>query len=65
MKKWLFNHFLPLWAKETVLRQNRRLEQENAALQKKIDELEAYITGLQMGLRAVKRIRIVNKGEEV
>lgn len=65
MKKWLFNHFLPLWAKETVLRQNRRLEQENAALQKKIDELEAYITGLQMGLRAVKRIRIVNRGGEV
>ena len=65
MKKWLFNHFLPLWAKETVLRQNRQLEQENAALQKKIDELEAYIAGMQMGLRAVKRISIVSRGGEV
>lgn len=65
MKHWLQNHFLPMWAKETMLRDNRQLERENEALRQKINELEAYITGLQVGLRAVKRIRNVNRGGEV
>lgn len=64
MKHWLQNHFLPMWAKETMLRDNRQLERENEALRQKINELEAYITGLQVGLRAVKRIRNVNRGGE-
>lgn len=65
MKHWLQNHFLPMWAKETMLRDNRQLERENEALRQKNNELEAYIAGLQVGLRAVKRIRIVNQGGEV
>ena len=56
MKKWLINHFLPLWAKETVLLDNRQLQQENLALQHKLDELEAYVCGLHKGLRAGKRM---------
>ena len=51
MKKWLTEHFLPLWAKETVLRDNRQLKAENAALLAKISELENYIRGIHMGLR--------------
>ncbi len=65
MKKWLQNNFLPMWAKETLLWENRRLERENHALQQKIDELEAHIQGIQVGLRAVKRIHIVNHGGQV
>lgn len=64
MKNWLQNNFLPMWAKETMLRDNHRLERENEKLQQKVLELEAYITGLQTGLRAVKRISIVNRGGE-
>ena len=64
MKQWLQNRFLPMWAKETVLQDNRQLKRENRELQQKINELEAYIAGLQKGLRAVKRIRIVNGGGE-
>jgi hypothetical protein len=52
MKKWLIENFLPMWAKETVLRDNRALlrslrdeRQENARLQ-------AYIRGLERGLRS-------------
>ncbi len=52
MKKWFLEHFLPMWAKETVLRDNRALvrslrdeKQENARLQ-------AYIRGLERGLRS-------------
>lgn len=51
MKKWLTEQFLPMWAKETVLRDNRALKSENDALHHKISELESYIEGLHMGLR--------------
>ena len=61
MKKWLVNGFLPMWAKETVLRENRQLQQENLALRQEISRLEAYGKGLRTGLRAAGR---VNRGGE-
>ena len=51
VKKWLTERFLPLWAKETVLRDNRLLRAENDALRQKISEMECYIRGLHRGLR--------------
>ena len=51
MRKWLTERFLPLWAKETVLRDNRLLRAENDALRQKISEMECYIRGLHRGLR--------------
>ena len=62
MKKWLQNNFLPMWAKETVLRDKRQLELENVRLQQKVRELEAYIQGVQAGLRVKNRISVVNHG---
>ena len=62
MKKWLLNNFLPMWAKKTLLMENRRLERENQTLQQKNKELDAYIQGIRTGLRASKRISIVNQG---
>ena len=64
MKKWLQDRFLPMWAKETLLWDNRRLERETQALQQKNKELEAYIEGMNAGLRAGKRISIINNGGE-
>ena len=64
MRKWLQDKFLPMWAKETIVAEKRLLEQENLTLKRKIRELEAYIQGMQAGLRAVKRISIVNRGGE-
>jgi len=64
MKKWLTDRFLPMWAKETVLADNRRLQAEVSRQARKIRELEAYIEGLQAGLRAGKRISIYNRGGE-
>ena len=65
MKRWLQNRFLPMWAKETVLRDNRFLQRENAQLQQKIRQLEAYIDGLHRGLRAVNRsCTVIRKGEQ-
>ena len=51
MKKWLTEHFLPLWAKETVLRDNKLLREENRILRQKVNELESYIQGIHLGLR--------------
>ena len=51
MKKWLVERFLPMWAKQTVLQENRSLQRENMALQAKVRELESYIRGLHRGGR--------------
>ena len=51
MKKWLVEQFLPMWAKETVLRENRLLRREIRQQQKEIDCLKAYIKGLERGRR--------------
>ena len=58
MKKWLQNNFLPMWAKETVLAQNKQLVQENEKLRHKIAELQQYVAGMQAGMRSLKRISI-------
>ena len=47
-----------MWAKETVLQENRQLQQENKRLQQRVSELEAYALGLRTGLRAIGRMRI-------
>lgn len=46
MKRWLMERFLPMWAKETVLRENRALEKENRHLHSRVRELESYIRGV-------------------
>ena len=56
MKKWLTERFLPMWAKKTVLADNRQLRQENDALKERLREQQAYIRGMQGALRAAKKI---------
>jgi len=48
--------FLPLWAKETVLRDNKLLKAENETLRQKIKELESYIQGVHLGLRGRRKL---------
>jgi len=57
MHKWkkTLLGFLPMWAKETVLRDNRTLTAENRALKQKLAVREAYIRGLESGLRRSRR----------
>lgn len=56
MKKWFLEHFLPMWAKETVLRDNRRLTRENRKLSRENESLRCYIRGVHVGLRSSRRI---------
>ncbi len=63
IKKWLYGTFLPLWAKETVMAENEKLKEKVTHLQHDNDTLQAYIEGMRMGQRAVRKIYI--KGEEV
>lgn len=65
MKKWLIDRFLPIWAKETILRDNARLEKENEMLYQQICQLEARIQGLEFAIRAGKRITVYSRGGDV
>lgn len=62
MKRWLIDGFLPMWAKQTVLADNRHLTKELRQVRNENRELKAYIEGLERGLRAGKRVQIYNGG---
>lgn len=55
MKKWLLQNFLPMWAKETVLRDNRNLTEKLKQAEQENEQLRAYIRGLHRGLRGGKQ----------
>ena len=61
IKEWLINRFLPLWAKETVLADNRKLKREVERLEVENDRLRVYVDGMNAGMRSVRRI-IINAG---
>lgn len=52
MKKWFLDTFLPMWAKETVLQDNRILVRRIRELQQENSRLSAYIQGLEKGIRS-------------
>ena len=58
IKEWFVNHFLPLWAKETVLADNRNLKRIITEQDQEIRELKAHINGMNAGLRSMRRITI-------
>ena len=60
IKQWFYDRFLPMWAKETVLKENRELLRRNEDLQKKLEIQNAYIAGLETGTRALRRIVVNN-----
>ncbi len=60
MKKWFLERFLPMWAKETVYKDNRRLLEDNRALMQENQQLRAYIRGLREGNRVARRLKMDN-----
>lgn len=63
IKQWFLNRFLPMWAKETVLADNKRLQQENAELRHELEQKTAYINGMVAGMKSLRRI-VINTTEE-
>ena len=51
-----------MWAKETILEDNKKLLDEIAKLRRQLDKKDAYIEGLEAGMRAQRRI-VINNGE--
>lgn len=62
IKNWFFTRFLPMWAKETIFADYKRLQAENEKLLVQLAEKEAYIEGLHAGMRNQRRI-VINTGE--
>lgn len=61
MKQWLTDRFLPMWAKETVMKDNRLLRKENRCLKEKLRQMECYAQGLETGIRSMRKIQIINR----
>lgn len=62
IKRWLIERILPVWAREQLFSEIRRLEEDNSALRKQLVALEAYADGLEAGIKSQRRI-IINTGE--
>ena len=62
IKAWFLDHFLPMWAKETVLADNRKLQLQVAELREQLDQKEVYIAGLMAGMKSQRRI-VINTAE--
>ena len=61
-KNWMIKKFLPTWAKEELLAENTRLQEQITTLKAEKANLLSYIEGLERGIRAQRRI-IINNGE--
>ena len=61
IRQWLIDRFLPVWAKESVVKENERLRQRLAEKETEIKRLKAYIEGLETGIRSQRKIVINNR----
>lgn len=62
LKRWLIERILPVWAREELMEEIEKLKESNRQLAAERDRLNAYIAGLETGIRAQRRI-IINNGE--
>lgn len=56
MKAWFWQRFLPEWARDQLMRENAALRAREDRLNREIERLEAYIQGMQAGVRARNRL---------
>ncbi len=57
LKEWIIARFLPVWAKESVYKENQRLRAQIEQQQHEIDRLTAYTGGIEYALRRGVTIR--------
>lgn len=64
-KIWLLERFLPTWCRQELMEENRRLRARIEDQRQKIQQLEAYVSGIRMTLRASKKITIQTGGGSI
>lgn len=64
LRAWLQGRFLPDWARESLMEENKRLRGQFAEAKAEIGKLNAYLDGLEAGLRSQRRITINNNAKE-
>lgn len=62
IKHWFFNRFLPVYLKDLLLDENEKLRKRIADLERQLADRNAYIDGLQDGIKSQRRI-VINAGE--
>lgn len=63
LREWFINRFLPAWAKETILEELKKERREKEKLQQENARLEEFIRGMELGVRAQRRIVIYSGGD--
>ena len=61
LRTWLLETFLPAWAKDSVYKENADLKCRISELEAEKARLNAYIDGLEAGVRAQRKIVIKNE----
>ena len=56
LKEWFWRRFLPEWARDQPLRVSGALRSQLEKKEREIERLEAYIQGMQAGVRARNRL---------
>ena len=64
IKRWLIDRILPVWARESLLTEIEDLKKQNTELRHHLALRNEYISGLECGIRAQRRIVINTTGGE-
>lgn len=62
-KRWLIDTYLPAYAKQELLETYEKQLKRNEELKRENERLNAYIDGLEAGIKAQRRIIIKTGGE--
>ena len=62
LRDWLVGRYLPGWAVQTILEENRRLRSQAEELQEKNRTLRAYTDGLEHALRHGMHVEVNVEG---
>ena len=64
IKRWLIERILPVWARESMQSEIDILNKKVEELKQEILRKDAYIEGLEQGIRSMRRIVINTAGGE-
>ena len=59
-KEWLWKRFLPEYGYQSMLEERARLQAKISQQAQEIEQLSAYIDGMEAGMRSLRRITINN-----